>query len=48
MDSISKYVYDFEVYCGKNVGGQDELQPNLGVTNSAYGVVMGLLGGLHG
>ena len=47
-ESITKYVYNFEVYCGKIGGAQELLAQPLGTANSTYGVVMELLVGLEG
>jgi hypothetical protein len=43
-DSISKFTYCFEIYCGKNV----EAKVRILVSRGAYGVVMKLLNGLEG
>ena len=47
-DFVTKYVYNFEVYCGKNARDQEGLPPARGELNAAYTVVMGLLARLEG
>ena len=44
---VTKYVSDFEVYCGKHAGGQEAMQQPRGIANATYVVVMGLLAGLE-
>ena len=39
-------MYNFEIYCGKNVGGHEGLPLAQGEANVAYIVVIGLLAGL--
>lgn len=46
-DSSSKFVYNFDVYCGKNHAVVDDEQPHRGESNLAFEVVTKLLDGLH-
>ena len=49
LDSKSKYVYDFEIYCGRNDNGADESKNVLCVEESvATKVVLNLVNGLEG
>jgi hypothetical protein len=48
-DSKSKFVYDFEIYCGKNADGPERQAPTrVGEGNMARNVVLGLMEGLKG
>ena len=44
-DSASKFIYCFEVYCGKNVEADIKVQIPQSEAGAAYGVVMKLLEG---
>jgi hypothetical protein len=45
-DAISKYVYDFAIYCGKTV--ETVLQPSRGEPRLAHNVVLNMVDGLDG
>ena len=48
-DSKSKFVYNFEIYCGKNANGPEGQAPIcVGEGNMASNVVLGLMEGLEG
>jgi hypothetical protein len=48
-DSKSKFVYNFEIYCGKNPNGPEGQAPTrVGEGNMARNVVLGLMEGLEG
>jgi hypothetical protein len=46
-DSVSKFIYCFEIYCGKNLEAGIRIQGPRGEASAAYGVVMTLLTGLE-
>jgi hypothetical protein len=46
-DSASKFIYCFEIYCGKNLEAKVTVAIPRAETNAAYGVVMKLLQGLE-
>jgi hypothetical protein len=46
-DSTSKFIYFFEVYCGKNLEVEVRFEVPRGEGGAAYGVVMQLLQGLE-
>jgi hypothetical protein len=46
-DSVSKFIYCFEIYCGKNLEAEITVEGTHGQAGSAYGVVMKLLRGLE-
>jgi hypothetical protein len=39
-DSVSKFIYCFEIYCGKNLEAEIRVEGRHGEGGSAYGVVM--------
>jgi hypothetical protein len=45
-DSVSKFIYCFEVYCGKNLKAEIRAEEIRVEGSAAYGVVMNLLSGL--
>jgi hypothetical protein len=45
-DSVSKFIYCFEVYCRKNLEAEIRVEGTLAEGGAAYGVVMNLLSGL--
>jgi hypothetical protein len=48
-DSKSKFVYNFEIYCGKNANGpKRQASARVGEGNMARNVVLGLMEGLEG
>jgi hypothetical protein len=47
-DSVSKFIYCFETYCGKNLEVEVRIEGSRGEAGAAYGVVMKLLRGLEG
>jgi hypothetical protein len=48
-DSKSKFVYNFEIYCGKNANGPEGQAPvRIGEGNMVRNVVLGLMEGLEG
>jgi hypothetical protein len=48
-NSKSKYVYNFEIYCGKNaIGLEGQAPAHVGEGNMARNVVLGLMEGLEG
>jgi hypothetical protein len=47
-DSISKFIYCFEIYCGKNLEAEITMEDTHGQGGFVYGVVMKLLKGLEG
>jgi hypothetical protein len=47
-DADSKFIYCFEVYCGKNLEAEVRVAVPHGEAGAAYGVVMKLLQGLEG
>jgi hypothetical protein len=47
-DSTSKFIYCFEVYCGKNLEAEVRFEVPRGKGGAAYGVVMRLVQGLEG
>jgi hypothetical protein len=46
-DSISKYIYCFEIYCKKNLEAEIRMEGPRAEANATYGVVMKLLNGLE-
>jgi hypothetical protein len=46
-DSVSKFIYCFEVYCGKNLEAEVRVPIPSSAIGAAYGVVMKLLEGLE-
>jgi hypothetical protein len=46
-DSMSKFIYCFDIYCGKNLEAEVRIPVPTGEARAAYGVVMKLLGGLE-
>jgi hypothetical protein len=46
-DSVSKFIYCFEIYCGKNLEAEIRVEGRHGEGGSAYGMVMTLLRGLE-
>jgi hypothetical protein len=46
-DSASKFIYFFEIYCGKNLEAEIRMEGTCADGGSAYGVVMNLLSGLE-
>jgi hypothetical protein len=48
VDSVSKFIYCFEMYCGKNVEAEVRVPVPRGEAGAAYRVVMKLLEGLEG
>jgi hypothetical protein len=46
-DSMSKFIYCFEIYCGKNLEAKVRAEVPTGQGGAAYGVVMNLLQGLE-
>jgi hypothetical protein len=46
-DSASKFIYCFDIYCGKNLEAEVRVEAPLGQGGVAYGVVMNLLHGLE-
>jgi hypothetical protein len=46
-DSTSKFIYCFEIYCGKNLEAEIRMEGTRVDGSSAYGVVMKLLSGLE-
>jgi hypothetical protein len=46
-DSVSKFIYCFEIYCGKNLEAEVRVQGPRGEASAAYGMVMTLLAGLE-
>jgi hypothetical protein len=47
-NSVSKFIYCFEIYCGKNLEAEIQMSVPCGEASAAYGVVMKLLSGLEG
>ena len=47
VDSVSKYIYCFEIYFGKNLKAEIKMEGPRGEAGAAYGVVMKLLNGLE-
>jgi hypothetical protein len=47
-DSVSKFIYCFEIYCGKNLEAEVRMEGPCGEVGAAYGVVINLLQGLEG
>jgi hypothetical protein len=49
VESKSKFVYNFEIYCGKNANGPEgQALARVGEGNMACNVVLGLMEGLEG
>ena len=48
MDFVSKYMYDFEVYCRRSAKAHKGLPLARGATNIVYAMVIGFLAGLEG
>jgi hypothetical protein len=46
-DSSSKFIYCFDIYCGKNLEAEMRVEAPSGQGGAAYGVVMNLLRGLE-
>ena len=46
-DLVSKFIYCFEIYCGKNLEAEVRVEGPWGEVSVAYGVVMKLLRGLE-
>jgi hypothetical protein len=46
-DSSSKFIYCFDIYCGKNLEAEVRVEAPSGQGGAAYGVVMNLLRGLE-
>jgi hypothetical protein len=46
-DSVSKFIFCFEIYCGKNLEAKIRVEAPNGEAGAAYGVVMKLLEGLQ-
>jgi hypothetical protein len=46
-DSVSKFIYCFEIYCGKNLEVEVRVEGPRGDASAAYGVVMKLLRGVE-
>jgi hypothetical protein len=44
----SKFIYCFEIYCGKNLDAKVRMERPCGEAGAAYGVVMKLLKGMEG
>jgi hypothetical protein len=46
-DSASKFIYCFDIYCGKNLEVKVRVEAPSGQGGATYGIVMNLLHGLH-
>jgi hypothetical protein len=46
-DSVSKFIYCFDIYCSKNLKAEIRVPGSLAQAGAAYGVVMKLLSGLE-
>jgi hypothetical protein len=47
VDSVTKYVYNFEIYCGRNGDDVEQARVARSESRQAHEVVLGLLGDLH-
>jgi hypothetical protein len=45
-NSVSKFIFYFEIYCGKNLEAEIRVEAPNGEAEAVYGVVMKLLEGL--